>query len=133
MHVVSSDGLNWALWQNNTISTSASYTGTQGTTYYFEALCYDNAGNRESQNMFPEAHTYVDTSASYLPGDANNSGDVNGLDVVFLVSYLKGVGPPPDPYLGGDANGTCDVNGLDVIYLVSYFKGGDAPIMGQCP
>lgn len=104
-----------------------------GFTYYFEALCYDNAGNREAQNQVAESHTFIDTSSSFLPGDANGSGDVNGLDVIYLVGYLKGSGPPPDPYLAGDVNGSCDVNGLDVTYLVSYFKGGSAPVMGQCP
>jgi hypothetical protein len=130
---VSADAVNWALWQNNTADTSAQYTGVSGFTYYFEALCHDNAGNTEIQSYFAEAITVVDTSGSFLPGDANGSRDVNGLDVIYLVSYLKGYGPPPEPYLAGDANGSCDVNGLDVTYLVSYFKGGNAPFMGQCP
>ena len=130
---VSPDGENWTLWQDDILDTSATFTGIHDYTYYFEALCHDNAGNRESRNEFAEAITYVDTSASYLPGDANNSGEVNGLDVIYLVSYLKGNNPPPDPYLAGDANGSCDVNGLDVTYLVAYFKGGPAPFTGQCP
>jgi hypothetical protein len=71
------------------------------------------------------------SSPSILPGDANGSNDVNGLDVVYLVNYLKG-GPAPNPLLGGDANGDCSVNGLDVIYLVNYLKGGPAPIRGNC-
>ncbi len=68
----------------------------------------------------------------YEPGDANGSGDVNGLDVVYLVNYLKGGGPAPDPLLRGDANGDCVTNGLDVVYLVNYFKGGPAPFRGNC-
>jgi hypothetical protein len=70
----------------------------------------------------------------YMAGDANDSGNVNGLDVLYLVNYLKQTGPPPDPLLGGDANGNCLVNGLDVIYLVNYFKGiGFPPQLGVCP
>ena len=68
----------------------------------------------------------------YLPGDANNSNVVNGLDVVFLINYFKGWGPVPSPFLAGDANGSCSVNGLDVVYLVRYFKGGPAPFRGDC-
>jgi hypothetical protein len=60
-------------------------------------------------------------------GDANSSGVTNGLDVTFLVSYFKGIGPAPNPLLAGDANGDCLTNGLDVVYLVSYFKGSDLP------
>lgn len=73
----------------------------------------------------------IDVAPGYLPGDANGSGIVNGIDVIFLVNYLKG-GQAPDPMLNGDANGTCNVNGLDVVYLVNYFKGGPEPFRGNC-
>ena len=78
----------------------------------------------------------------YIPGDANGNGSTNGLDVTFMVNYLKG-GPmaPPDqcncpPYgtvfVAADANGNCSFNGLDVTYLVNYLKGGpNAP--DGCP
>jgi hypothetical protein len=65
-------------------------------------------------------------------GDANSSGQTNGLDVVYLVAYFKGEVPAPDPLLAGDANGSCSTNGLDVTYLVNYFKGGLAPIRPDC-
>jgi hypothetical protein len=62
------------------------------------------------------------------PGDANLSGTVTGLDVIFLVNYFKGRGPSPDPLLAGDSNGSCITTGLDVTYLVRFFKGiGPAP------
>jgi len=68
----------------------------------------------------------------YLAGDANGSGDVNGIDVVFMVNYFKGLGPSPSPLLRADSNGDCVANGLDVVFLVNYFKGGPPPIVGQC-
>jgi len=69
----------------------------------------------------------------YLSGDANGSGRVDGVDIIYLVNYLKDLGPEPDPLLSGDTNGDCLVNGLDVIYLVNYFKGiGPAPIQTDC-
>lgn len=71
---------------------------------------------------------------NYIAGDANCSGDLDGLDVIYLVNYFKGEGPPPDPIILGDANGDCSTNGLDVIYLVDYFKGtGPPPYWGDCP
>jgi hypothetical protein len=77
---------------------------------------------------------YFTRYLSYLPGDANNSGDVNGLDVVYLVNYFKGFGAPPVQFLSGDANGNCVVNGLDVVYLVNYLRGrGNPPVEGNCP
>jgi len=72
-------------------------------------------------------------NADYLPGDVNNNGNVNGLDVVYFVNYLRGQGPIPFPLQSADANGDCLANGLDVIYLVNYLKGiGSLPRLGDC-
>jgi photosystem II stability/assembly factor-like uncharacterized protein len=78
----------------------------------------------------------------FVPGDGNGNGAVNGIDIIFEVNYLKGVGPvPPDScdcppsgrvYTAADANGNCAFNGLDITYSVNYFKGsGPAPT--RCP
>jgi hypothetical protein len=125
----------WNDWILGFSGTDSAFAGVQGHTYYFEARAYDIAGNIEPFTGTAESQTEVDTTYTgpgYIPGDANNSGAVNGLDVIFLVNYLKGNGDPPDPYLGGDANGSCTVNGLDVTYLVSFLKGGDPPFAGSC-
>ena len=66
------------------------------------------------------------------PGDANSSGDINGIDVIYLANYFKGWGPPPAEPLECDTNGDCIFNGLDETYLVNYLKGGPAPIRGIC-
>jgi hypothetical protein len=82
-------------------------------------------------------------SCIYVLGDANGSGNFNGLDVTYGVAYFKG-GPPP-PYscdcpphntwfVAGDVNGSCSFNGLDVTYMVAYLKGGPPPQpCGDCP
>lgn len=80
---------------------------------------------------------------NYAPGDANASGNVNGLDVTYGVNYFKGGTPPPYRcectlgniiYAAGDVNGTCSFNGIDITYFVSYLKGG-APLhfCPDCP
>jgi len=126
----------WFTWLSHTTASGASWAGEHGHTYYFEARVYDLAGNPEPLAGIPECHTHVDTAYEappFIPGDVNASGEVNGLDVVYLVSYLKGGPLPPEPILRADANGTCDINGIDVVYLIAYFKGvGEAPIMGDC-
>lgn len=77
----------------------------------------------------------------YIPGDINNNGSYNGIDITYGVSYLKG-GPqppyvcdcPPHGYIfpSGDINGNCAFNGIDITYGVNYLKGmGDSP--SQCP
>ena len=83
-------------------------------------------------NWDAEAYLFYNISVPFIPGDANDSGQLNGLDVTYLVAYLKMTGPPPAMRFQGDANGSCDVNGLDVVYLVNYFKGGPGPFAGNC-
>jgi hypothetical protein len=67
------------------------------------------------------------TVITFVRGDANGDGTLNGLDVVYLVGYFKGQNPPPVPPEAGDANGDGILNGLDVVYLVAYFKGTGPP------
>ena len=81
-------------------------------------------------------------ACEFLPGDANGNNLFNGIDAVFMVAYLKGIGAQPADscdcpphgfiYAAADANGNCQFNGLDVTYCVNYFKGfGLAP--ARCP
>jgi photosystem II stability/assembly factor-like uncharacterized protein len=78
----------------------------------------------------------------FRPGDSNSNDIFNGVDVLFSVSYLKGIGATPADscdcppygyiYSAADANGDCTFNGLDVTFSVNYLKGhGSAP--GRCP
>ncbi len=67
----------------------------------------------------------------YKCGDADDNGDINILDVTYLINHLYKSGPIPDPYPAGDpdANGTLNI--LDITYLISYlYKNGPEP---QCP
>ncbi|HBC46155.1 MAG TPA: hypothetical protein DEO84_03110 [candidate division Zixibacteria bacterium] len=125
----------WSNWLVGVSGLSATFNGQHGHSYYFEARARDLVGNLEPFEGITETSTHVDTTyagPAYLPGDANGSGTVSGLDVVFLIRFFKGLGPAPDPLLSGDANGSCTVSGLDVTYLVRYFKGGPAPFIGDC-
>jgi len=100
-----------------------------GSTLYWQVLAVDSDSNITYGGV-PQAER---RQLHILPaGDANGNGSLNGLDVVFVVNYLKGIGPAPIPLLAGDANGDCALNGIDVVYLVSYFKGGQVPLRGDC-
>jgi hypothetical protein len=81
---------------------------------------------------------------NYVAGDANGNGAANGIDVVYMVNYLKfGTNPPrayycPHTgyvYAGADANGNCAFNGLDVTYMVNFLKGGGMGLSScvDCP
>ncbi|MFW9769622.1 MAG: S8 family serine peptidase [Candidatus Thorarchaeota archaeon] len=62
-------------------------------------------------------------------GDANNSGDINNGDPVYIVNYIFKGGPPPQPDMGtGDANCDGAVNVEDAVFLRNYiFQGGPEP------
>ncbi|MBM3242358.1 choice-of-anchor D domain-containing protein, partial [Candidatus Poribacteria bacterium] len=70
------------------------------------------------------------TILSFKCGDTN--GDKVGpdfLDVVYLLNYVVGGGPPPDPLRAGNVNGMGGVDFLDVVYLLnSVVGGGPAPV-----
>jgi len=84
-------------------------------------------------------------TCDYIPGDANNNTEFNGVDVTYSVNYLKGLGAPPPfecdcppngmLYSAADANGSCQFNGVDVSYSVNYLKGlGPIPFgCADCP
>jgi hypothetical protein len=77
----------------------------------------------------PEAvYGFVVGSGSYVVGDADQSGEVDIDDVVYLISYIFTGGPAPIPLLSGDAECSGEVDIDDVVYLISYiFAGGYAP------
>lgn len=53
-------------------------------------------------------------------GDANGDGQVNVLDIVYLINYLFLGGPAPYLLANGDPNSDCIVNVTDIVYLINY-------------
>jgi hypothetical protein len=99
---------------------------------------YDTNSNGWGELVFDRGLLSGTTIREYAPGrgilgDMNSDCEINLLDPLYLVNYLKGIAPwlPPDVYLA-DVNGTCQVNGVDVTYFVNYFHNGPALIEGNC-
>lgn len=69
----------------------------------------------------------------YVCGDADADGVVTISDVVFLVNYIFGSGPTPDPMNSGDTD--CDgiVTVADVVLMVNYIFADGAPPCAACP
>jgi hypothetical protein len=102
-------------------------------------------GHSTSTNFIIDGGFWAEIIASgpqcdYIVGDINGSGNLNGVDVTYGVSYFKGGRVPPYScectagstwYVTGDVNASCNFNGVDITYLVSYFKGGAVP--RPCP
>ncbi len=75
----------------------------------------------------------VSSGPDCVPGDANGSGGVDIDDVVYLINYIFGGGPPPvQDNCCGDANGSGGVDIDDVVYLINYIFGGGPPPVDIC-
>jgi hypothetical protein len=64
------------------------------------------------------------------PADANNDGQANVGDAVYMINFVFKGGPAPKPYpqCSGDANKDCQANVGDAVYIINYvFKGGPPP------
>ena len=74
-------------------------------------------------------------STSYLCGDASGDGDVNLIDILYLISYKYDVppGPEPMPLSAGDANGDGAINLIDILYLIDYRYGTPPGPDPLCP
>jgi hypothetical protein len=94
----------------------------------FTALVSDAVGCNDEKLLS------IEVLAPYVCGDANNDGDLNVADGVYVIGYVFNGGPPPDPLCVGDTNGDGDVNVADAVYMIAYvFSGGPPPLEGCCP
>jgi hypothetical protein len=70
-------------------------------------------------------------AVGHRSGDVNSDGNVNVVDVTYLVAYLFQGGSPPPVMEAADVNGDDRVNITDLTYLVDYlFRGGPGPLHG---
>lgn len=66
--------------------------------------------------------------APWICGDPDRNELVNVSDAVYLINFIFGGGPNPDPLLSGDVNCNSVVNISDAVYSIAYiFGGGPAP------
>jgi hypothetical protein len=64
----------------------------------------------------------------YICGDANGEGNVNILDITYLIGCLYQEGSCPEPDWVGDVNNNGATNILDITYLINYlYQGGPEP------
>lgn len=127
--------INWQV-----ISSGGSINGTS-TNYKLSGTISQTAvgtGSSTSYGLnhgFWQAFAPGDPNCCNVPGDANNNGTVNILDITYLIAYLYQGGPPPPCMYEGDANGNCAINILDITYLIAYlYQSGPAPVCAaSCP
>ncbi len=89
----------------------------------FTAQVNDSPGASETR-AFVMAVTSV-----YVCGDLDDNGNINILDIIFLINHLYKSGPAPDPVQSANVDGVGNLDILDVIYLINYkYKNGPALI-----
>ena len=97
---------------------------------YENWLAAPNAGPLQLMISTADAnHNGLPDACDYVCGDADHSSGVDISDAVYLISYIFGGGPAPDPVLSGDADCSGDTPDIsDVVYLIAYiFAGGPSP------
>jgi len=90
-------------------------------------LLVGDQGNSEPFTTSPGTLTILDTSPSFIRGDANSSSKVDLSDAVFILNFLFLGGPAPLCRDSADADDKGDVNLTDAIYILAFlFQGGPA-------
>jgi hypothetical protein len=75
-------------------------------------------------------YKYTDTRP-WVCADADADGNIDLLDITYLIDYIYRNGAEPDPVEAGDVNSDGSINILDIIRSINYlYKGGFEP---DCP
>ncbi len=72
------------------------------------------------------------TGAEFLCGDVDDNGRVDITDAVFLVTYIFGGGPAPDPLESGNVDCNDRVDITDAVYIVTFIFGGGPTPCANC-
>lgn len=98
--------------------------------YYYKIRAKDDQNQYSSFSPLRVAHVYYWDQCPWQVADANNDGNINISDAVYLISYIFSDGPSPIPHEIGSGDADCSggVNISDAVYLISYiFSGGPLP------
>ncbi len=72
-----------------------------------------------------------DINSDWTCGDVTRDGDINILDIVYIINYKYKEGPAPDPLESANVNNDSNINILDIVYLINFkYKSGPEP---TCP
>ena len=116
--------INWQVISNGAFdgaSTSFALMGTVGQT----GVGFSGGGNYGLHAGYWQ--DFGGGGPDYVCGDCNADGTANITDAVYLITYIFGGGPPPNPLESGDANCDGSANITDAVYLIQYIFGGGPP------
>ena len=70
---------------------------------------------------------------TFICSNADGSGSLDISDAVFLINFIFGGGPAPNPLEAGDADCSGSINISDAVYLISFIFGGGPAPCATCP
>jgi len=101
---------------------------TDSAEQYLHGLCGNRIAYTDNRNDNLDIYEFVFQFEEYICGDADNNGEVNVADLVYMVNYIFKAGPPPEILESADVNASGEINVADLVYMVDYvFKGGPPP------
>ena len=124
---VTGEIVKWQVVSNGGTNSSSTNFGLLG------VMSQTSVGLRSSANFGLNSGFWQDFGGTCcaLPGDADDSGDVDISDATFIVKYVFRGGATPPCCDQADADGRGDVNIGDATHIVKFvFQGGDDP---ACP
>lgn len=69
----------------------------------------------------------------YICGDADGNGQVSITDAVYVINFIFGGGPAPDPLVAADADCSGQVAISDAVYIINFIFGGGSASCAGCP
>jgi hypothetical protein len=120
----SGDSTDWSGFYDSGETGTVPFTWSEAGTFYVRVQAKDSWGFQSgwSDSLEVEIHNYI-------AGDADGSGTLNMLDILYLIGFLYKGGPVPDPLDAGNADGLGGLNMLDILHLIAYlYKGGPPPV-----
>jgi hypothetical protein len=91
------------------------------------------AGMGESPGYLLNQGFQQNFGEGFICGDADGSGNVSIGDAVFIVNYIFGGGPAPNPLASADADCSGNVSIGDAVFIVTFIFGGGPAPCSACP
>ncbi len=105
------------------------FVGNDTLSFAIAHLCLPLIANPKLAATYAPLSKLLNQWVGYGRGDANNDGNINIADIVYLAAFVNGGPKGPIPFQSvGDVNADGSVTAADVTYLVNYYF-----FYGPCP